>query len=117
MMRHFSPAVFASFHAIKRFLRSEGGFLVSTEWLFWATVVAICSIGAIMGLRYAAREVFIGTAVSIAKEQPYEFNKHGHQGYRVRTSPHGAYESFKKLGEKPGETWETPPEPEAPKKH
>lgn len=121
MQLHLRSAVSGSISQIKRFLRAEDGFLVSTEWLFWATVVAICSIGAIVALRYAAREVFVSTAAGIAQEQPYEFHKHGHygshEGYRMRTSPHNAHHAFKKLGEKPGKTWETAPQPEGKPKH
>ncbi len=99
----------ASLAHLRRLWREEDGFLVSTEWLFWATIVGIGTIAAVMALRYAAREVFVNIGVEIAKEQSYEFHKHGHrdfEGYQVMTSPHHAAPAFEKLGAVPGPSWE-----------
>ncbi|MDA7980263.1 MAG: hypothetical protein MPJ50_15975 [Pirellulales bacterium] len=115
MMRQFQSVLSTTLRQARRFWREDGGFLVSTEWLFWATIVAIGTIGAVMALRYAAREVFVNTATEIAREQSYEFKRAGHVGYRVETTPPQAFASFQRLGETPGKTWETPPKGEASK--
>lgn len=143
MHRIFRQALSSGIRRARLFLRDDRGFLISTEWMFWATIVAIGTIGAVMALRYAAREVFVNTAVGIASEQHYEFQStgtgteesdpqgigmdrlgqnsmgrggrggNGHVGYAVRTTPNKAWQAFDKLGEVPGEMWETPPKGES----
>jgi hypothetical protein len=98
------------FQIIRRLCQEEHGFVVSTEWLIWVTIVVIVTVVGIQTVRVAVRGVLTHVAVEISTRQHHEFD---HQdtscdsdgdhfgGYSRMVTPNEFDRLFPDLGTRP----------------